>query len=61
MQSSTEQERADYVAEAMRAYPTLAPLDATLALALAEARKACTGLRPVAERTLGFRANREKQ
>jgi hypothetical protein len=60
MEHTTETERAEYVAEAMRAYPTLAPLEATLAFALAEARDAVAFLAPRMDRTAGFRENRDK-
>lgn len=57
---TTQAERDEFTAEAMRAYPTLAPLEATLALALAEARDATQYLAPRVDRTAGFRQNREK-
>lgn len=61
MEHTTEAERAEYVAESMRAYPTLAPLEATLAFALAEARDACSMLAPHSMRTAGFRKNRDAE
>ena len=57
---TTTAEREAYILEACEAYPTLAPLEATLALALREAREACDMLAPRVDRTAGQRANRDR-
>jgi hypothetical protein len=59
METTTEAELAEYVAEAMREYSTLAPLEATIALALAEARETILFLAPRKARTAERRKNRD--
>jgi len=59
--NATQEEVAAYIAEACGTFPELSPLDATLKLALYEARKAVEAIQPLQARKAGSRENRDNR
>lgn len=61
MFDSTKEERDGFIRDAIQAYPTLSVLDATLRLALCEAREAVSMLDDSKPRTSGVREFRDRK